>query len=163
MSRIAVAAVAALLASSALAEGQGPAPKAVAPRAPQGKPQAPATVAARLGPGTATVTVRFSSPATDVSIDVHGVDGLMVTSAATPVSGVRFARGETVTFDVAFTEGPGRSHLAVAVSGSFAGGRRATVQTFAVGTPTPEQLKASVPATTDSTGQRIKVMPAEGR
>jgi hypothetical protein len=168
MNRILAAALALLLSGAALAAEPQPttkqpiAKKASAPVA-HGKPQAPATVTARLGAGRATVTVRFHSAATDASIEVHGVDGLVVTSAAVPLSGGRFARGETVTVDVAFTEGATPGQLAVLVSGDFAGARRNATAAFVTRPPTPEQLKPARGATTDSTGRRIKVMPSEPR
>jgi len=161
MNRIAAAVLAALLALPALADG--PAPKAIAKKgaakAPVGKPRAPATATARIGAGVATVTVRFDSAATDASVAVHGVDGLVVTSDASPISGGRFARGQTVAFDVAFTPGVGRSNLVITIGGTFTGRQQHVSQTFAVGTPTPEQLKPATPPVTDSDGQRIKVMP----
>ncbi len=166
MNRTAIALLAALLAFPALADGPAakPAAKAkAAAKAPVGKPRAGATATAVMADGRATVTVRFDSAATDVAIGVRGVDGLAVTSDATPLSGARFQRGQTATFDVAFTPGPGRSHLVVDMSGNFGGQVRSSIQTFAVGTPTAEQLKPAAPATTDSTGQRIKVMPADGK
>lgn len=157
MNRIAVALAALLLALPALANGGK---KGAVTRTVQGKPQAPVSVTATISPGRATVTVRFHSAATEAAIEVHGVDGLAVTSAASPLAGGRFARGQAVTFDVAFAEGPGRSHLAVAVSARFGGMVRSTVASFAVGQPTPEQLKAAGKATTDSAGRRIKVLPS---
>jgi len=165
MNRIALASATLLAAFPVLADGPQAAPPATATAAKtvHGKPQAPVSVTARLGAGAATVTVRFHSAATDASVEVHGVDGLAVTSDATPLSGARFGRGEAVTFDVAFTAGAGRSHLAVGVSGSFGGTRRSTVASFAVGKPTPDQLKPAGTAATDSKGQPVKVMPADTR
>jgi hypothetical protein len=135
---------------------------AIAPPA-QGKPQAPVEVTAQLAAGRAAVTVTFRSAASDVSVQVHGVDGLTVTSAAQPISGGEFAAGESVTLDVTFTEGAGRSHLAVGVSGTFGSAARSAVASFAVGQPTAEQQKATGETTTDSTGRRIKVLPAQTR
>jgi hypothetical protein len=165
MSRLALATAALLVAFPAIADGPAAAPpaKAAPAKTVHGKPQAPVSVTTRLGSGAATVTVRFHSAATDASVEVHGVDGLEVTSDATPLSGARIARGEAVTFDVAFTEGVGRSHLAVGVSGNFGGMRRSTVASFAVGKPTPEQLKPAGAAATDAKGQPVKVMPADTR
>jgi len=163
MNRIALVAATLLLAVPALANGPAAPAKPPTPRTVHGKPQAPVSVTARVGRGMATVTVRFSSAATEATVEVRGVDGLAVTSDPTPLSGGRFARGEAVTFDVAFTEGPGRSHLAVSVSGDFGGARRGMVASFAVGTPTPDQLKPVGTSTTDSAGQRIKVMPVDGK
>jgi len=163
MNRIAAVAIAVsalLLAHPALADGPASGKKSTVTRTVHGKPQAPVSVTATVARGRATVPVRFHSAATEAAIEVHGVDGLTVTSAASPLAGRRFARGEAVTFDVAFTEGPGRSHLAVAVSGKFGAAARSTVASFAVGQPTAEQLKPAGKVTTDSTGQRIKVLPA---
>lgn len=137
-----------------------PAPGKTAP-AVRGKPQAPVTVSAKLDAGRATVTVQFHSAATAASVEVHGVDGVVVTSAAVPLSGGRFTRGQALTFDVAYTEGPTPGLLAVSVTGDFPGGRRITTASFATGTPTPAQLKSATPAATDSTGRRIKAMPVE--
>lgn len=165
MTRFAFAAAALLLASPALGacSGHEATRKKETTTAVQGKAQAPVEVTAALGPGRATVAVVFRSVASDVTIDVHGVDGLTVTSAATPVGGARFAAGESASFEVAFTPGPGRSHLVVAVSGTFGAGVRNAVASFAVGEPTAEQQKASGTATTDSEGRRIKLLPAETR
>jgi hypothetical protein len=137
-----------------------PAPGKAAP-AVRGKPQAPVAVSAKLDAGRATVTVQFHSAATAVTVEVHGVDGVVVSSAAVPLSGGRFARGQAVTFDVAYTEGPTPGLLAVSVSGDFPSGMRIATASFATGTPTPAQLKSAAPAATDSTGRRIKAMPVE--
>lgn len=162
MNRILAATLAAaLLSGPALADAPPNFEKKAAPI--QGKSQAPVTVTAKLDAGRATVTVKFHSPATDASVEVHGVDGLVVTSAALPLSGGRFARGQTVTLDVAFTEGPTPGQLAVLVSASFAGARRNATAAFVTRPPTPEQLKPARGATTDSTGRRVKIMPAESR
>lgn len=165
MKRIVIAAAALLLAPPALAACAGHASekKATTARAEHGKPQAPVDVTAALDRGRATVTVRFHSAASEVAVDVHGVDGLTVTSAARPLSGGQFAAGESVSLEVAFTEGPGRSHLAVSVTGRFGAAARTAVASFAVGEPTAEQQKAAGSVTTDSQGRRIKLLPAETR
>lgn len=157
MNRTAIALLAALLALPTLAAD--PAGKGAA-QTPAGKPRAPASATARIGDGMATVTVRFDSPASDVTLAVSGLDGLTVTSDPTPLTGGRFRRGQTVTFDVGFTPGPGRSHLALTIGGTFGGQQRNVSQTFAIGSPTAEQQKPAVPPVTDSQGQRIKVMPS---
>lgn len=138
-----------------------PPPPSKAAPAVRGKPQAPVTVSAKLDAGRATVTVQFHSAATAVTVEVHGVDGVVVTSAAVPFSGGRVARGQAVTFDVAYTEGPTPGLLAVSVNGDFPSGMRIATASFATGRPTPAQLKSAAPAATDSTGRRIKAMPAE--
>ncbi len=131
--------------------------------AAHGKPQAPVTISATLAADRAAVTVRFHSPATDVGIEVHGVDGLVVTSDATPLSGGRFARGETAKLDVAFTEGAEPGQLTVVVTGTFSGAKRMASTGFVTRPPTPEQLKAGRNAATDASGRRIKLMPVETR
>jgi len=129
-----------------------------APAAPH-KVQAPVAIDATLGDGAARVTLRFSSPATAVEVNVHGVDGLVVTSAPRLAEGATFTAGEVAAFDVAFTPGPGRSHLAVSVEGLFAGAHRAQVVSFAVGKPAAAAEKAG-PARTEGEGaERVKVMP----
>jgi hypothetical protein len=50
----------------------------------------------------------------------------------------------------------------VSVTGTFGGARRNATTAFVTRSPTPGQLKPSG-ATTDSTGRRIKVLPAETR
>jgi len=156
MNRIALAAVAGLLALPAVG---GCAPSTAGAAPVHGKPSVPVTVEARLSDGSARVTVRFDAEAKGVRVEVGGVDGLSVASAAVPVDGASFARGESTTFDVAFTPGPGRSYLAVAVTGKFRGaGRRAAVTSFAVGEPTPEQEKAGGTVLEAPGGERIKVV-----
>lgn len=68
---------------------------------------------------SARVTLRFEAPATDVQVNVHGVDGLEVKGVSTPISGSSFTPGSETSFDVAFTPGAGRSHLVVSVTGLF--------------------------------------------
>ncbi|MBZ4420598.1 hypothetical protein [Myxococcus sp. RHSTA-1-4] len=126
------------------------------------KASAPVAVDAELGDGRARVTLRFDSPASDVKVNVSGLDGLTVKSAPTPVDGASFVQSAVSTFDVEFTPGAGRSHLVVAVTGDFQGARRAKVASFAVGTPTTEQQKASGTTVTGSDGERVKIMPVNG-
>ena len=163
MNRVLAVAAALLVSLPALAAAADPAPQKPGAPAAHGKAQAPVTVSASLAAGRAAVTVRFHSPATDVGIEVHGVDGLVVTSDATPLSGGRFARGETAKLDVAFTEGAEPGQLTVVVSGTFSGARRMASTSFVTRPPTPEQLKAGRNVATDSSGRRIKVMPVEPR
>ncbi len=171
MNRIAAAAAALLLALPALAASPAEKPAAAAggkgaaaaTRTFHGKAEAPVSVTTALRSGGATVTVRFLSAASDVAIEARGLDGLTLTSASPVLSGGRFARGESLAFDVTFTEGPGRSQLVVSVSGRFGPATRSAVAVFPIGQPTAEQQRRSSTAATDSTGQRIKVLPAEPR
>ncbi|WP_164021405.1 hypothetical protein [Pyxidicoccus trucidator] len=124
------------------------------------KVSAPVAVDAKLDGERAHVTLRFDAPATDVQVNVSGADGLSVRSAATPVAGTSFMKAGETSFDVEFTPGPGRSHLVVAVTGSFQGSHMSKVASFAVGTPSAEQQKSSGTTVTGSDGERIKVMPS---
>ncbi|MFP2904040.1 hypothetical protein ACLESD_02995 [Pyxidicoccus sp. 3LFB2] len=126
------------------------------------KVSAPVAVDAKLDGGRAHVTLRFDASASDVQVNVSGLDGLTVRSAGTPVAGNSFTKSGETSFDVEFTPGPGRSHLVVAVTGSFEGSHMSKVASFAVGTPTAEQKQSSGTTVTGSDGERIKVMPASG-
>lgn len=124
----------------------------------KGKPTAPVEVNAELSAKSARLTLKFEGEAKDVDVVVSGVDGLVVEGEATLVSDGTFARGESRTFEVNFTPGPGRSALVVSVSGSFSGASRARVASFTVGTgPLPETPGEVI--TTDD-GEKVKVMPA---
>jgi hypothetical protein len=136
--------------------------KVAAPKTAQGKVMAPVEVQAQLRDGSARIILDFQAPAGDVRVDVHGVDGLVVTNEP-KLLGSSFDRGDATSFDVTFTPGAGRSHLVVAVTGSFQGSTLSRVASFAVGSPTVEQQKSSNTPTTDSNGQRIKVMPGSGQ
>jgi hypothetical protein len=136
---------------------------ASAGKADTAKSSAPVAVDAQLGDARARVTLRFDSPATGVTVNVSGVDGLTVKSAPTPMDGASFMAAGVTTFDVDFTPGAGRSHLVVAVTGDFQGAYRSKVASFAVGTPSAEQQKSSGTTMTGGDGERIKVMPSEGK
>lgn len=157
MSRLALA-VTVVLAANAACARQAP-PSATPAPAIQGKPSAPVSIDAEVSSASARVTVRFDADAKDVGIEVHGTDGLVVTSDAAPVEKGAFARGEAASFDVAFTPGPGRSLLAVAVAGKFGGaGKRAAVASFAVGEPSAEQRKTGATVVEGADGERIKIV-----
>jgi hypothetical protein len=161
-----LATVAALLLLAGAGCGPRSKPLAHEERAPaiRGKVRAPVAVEATLADGAGRVTVRFDAAATGVRVDVWGVDGLAVTSAATPIAGARF---EAATFDVVYAAGPGRSALAVSVSGDFGGSPRASVVSFEVATPAPDRrnglsgaAEGTRPGTVVETddGERVKVL-----
>ncbi len=155
MNRIAHAAFAALLAlSPALACANGKA----APAA--GKARAPVTIEADLSGDTAKVTIRFDRAGKDVRVHVRGLEGLAVTSEATPVQADRVEKGELASFEVTFTPGSGQSFLSVAVSGNFGGGRRATSVSFPVGEKSAEQRKGTGTVIEGPEGERVKVLPS---
>ncbi|HYO67703.1 MAG TPA: hypothetical protein VEU33_16630 [Archangium sp.] len=137
-----------------------PSPAASEP-AVQGKMEAPVVVNAQLEDSSARVTLRFDTPATGVRVNVHGVDGLVVTSQPTLADNVNFPQATTATYDVAYTRGAGRSHLVVSVSGEFKGAQRTRVASFAIGTPTDSQRSSSATKAEGANGERIKVMPAD--
>jgi hypothetical protein len=128
------------------------------PEPTKGKPTAPVAVTAQLSDASAKVTVTFKADAKDVEVAVRGVDGLVVSGEATRVSGGAFASGESTTFEVAFQRPAGPAALAVSVSGTFNGAKRARVASIAVGegpgAPTPGEVM-----TTDD-GDTVKVLPA---
>jgi len=162
MNRIASAVLWSSLALLGLGACSSAAPAPTKPAAApvvSGKATAPVTVNAELAETAGRVTLRFDSPASDVQVTVHGVDGLTVTSAPTPVQGGSFEQGATTAFDVAFTPGAGRSHLVVSVAGSFQGSPRTRVASFSVGKPTAEQRANGAQKMTDSNGERVKLMP----
>ncbi|WP_342380603.1 hypothetical protein NVS55_13265 [Myxococcus stipitatus] len=126
--------------------------------APVGKFSAPVEVGAKLHENKATVTVRFLSAGSDVRVDLSGVEGLQVSGDTSPVRGIQVAGASTQTFEVAFTPGAGRSHLVVAVSGTFDGTPLSKVSSFSVGEPTEAQQKSAGSVVTDESGQSIKLM-----
>jgi hypothetical protein len=142
-----------------------PAPLKKAPHEAEipGKNKAPVVLDVQMNNGVAHVTLRFETAARDVNVDVKGVDGMQVTSAPSLVAYGQFSAGQTATFDVAYTPGPGRSNLAVSVIGTFNGVRLGTTTMYGVGTPTEEQKRTPGDVTTDSSGQRIKVLPSGGK
>lgn len=125
-----------------------------------GKPAAPVVIEAELRDSSARVTVRFEAAVRGARIDVHGVDGLVVTSDATLLESTDLEAGATRTFEVGFTPGAGRSHLVVTVTGAFAGGSDARVASFSVGSD-PGFRSAS--GTRTIGGERIRLQPVDGR
>lgn len=165
MNRTALTVLSGLLALTApvACSSQAKSTSAPAASADTAKVSAPVKVEAKLDGEQAHVTLRFDSPASDVQVNVSGVDGLAVRSAASPVKGGSFARTDETSFDVDFTPGPGRSLLVVAVTGTFQGNPMSKVVSFSVGTPTQEQQKSSGTTVTGSDGERIKIMPSGGQ
>ncbi|MCP3168665.1 hypothetical protein [Myxococcus qinghaiensis] len=124
------------------------------------KLSAPVEVGAKVAGDKATITLRFQGPASDVQVNLSGVDGLRVTSDSTPLRGARFEQPTTTTLDVDFAPGDGRSHLVVTVSGNFRGAPLTKVASFSVGEPSVEQQKTQGDVVTGDDGQPIKLMPS---
>jgi hypothetical protein len=148
-----------LAAAFALAACARSAPNAPTAASIRGKPAAPVEIEARLSDGGAALTLRFGAPARGVAVEVSGVDGLVVAGPPALAKDASFDHGATAAYEVAFTPGPGRSALAVAVTGTFAGQPRAWLVTFPVGEPAaPAPRPASVDVQPD--GERVKALPA---
>lgn len=125
------------------------------------KSKVPVTITTVFKEGKAMVTLRFNQAVEEAVIGVRGLDGLQVANVP-PVEETSFARGEVLSMEVSYTPGSGRSHLAVDIEGNFRGQHRMGVQTFSVGKPSAEQLKASQSNILTTTGgQRIKLMPVK--
>ncbi|MCP3097431.1 hypothetical protein LZ198_00935 [Myxococcus sp. K15C18031901] len=161
MTRIAPAVLSGLLALMAPVACTSPSKNAPADAAhTTAKPAAPVGVSATLEDGKAHVKLRFDTSASDVQVDISGVDGLAVTSAATPVRGASFDKASTSEFDVAYNPGVGRSHLVVAIRGTFQGSYMTKVASFSTGAPTVEQQKSQGSVLTGDEGERLMVLPA---
>ncbi len=122
---------------------------------------APVNVNFQPGVNSGYVYVTFDAAATDVNINVYGVDGLRVTSVPQPITLATFAKSDTTAFEVTYTPGMNLSHLVVAISGNFNGALRSSTLSYAIGKPSREQLKPVGTPMTDSDGKRIKLMPGE--
>jgi hypothetical protein len=122
---------------------------------------APVSVNFQLGADSGRVSVAFEAPATGVSINVYGVDGLGVSSALQPVSVASFDTCDTADFEVAFVPGEGRSHLVVVVTGNFNGSVRTSTFSHSVGAKSAKQQKPVGSTVIDSDDKRVKLMPAQ--
>lgn len=126
-----------------------------------GKSQAPVEVTGKVGSSTAVLTLTFAKAGTGVSVDVHGTNGLRVTSTSKALAGQEVTAGQAITIDVTFEAPAGVSNLAVIVSGVFGGVRNAKAVSFTVGQETPAQSqKAAADVKVEAGGERVKEMPA---
>lgn len=130
------------------------------PAGSAGKPQAPVQVEAEMGASSARVTVRFDQAGTGVDVRASGADGLAVQAGAL-ATGLAVAAGQTETFDVSFTPGPGQSMLVISVRGAFLAGERIAVRAFPVGKPSAEQLNKADAGTAQIGNERVKLSPAD--
>lgn len=126
------------------------------------KMSAPVEVSSEVGEGQARVTVRFTSHAEGVSVNIRGVDGLEVANGGNVVEGESFEQGAERTFDVTFTAPESRSHLVVSVNGNFRGAHLGKVASFAIGDLSKDALRAAPKAgeTIEGGEQPVKVMPS---
>lgn len=138
----------------------GPSPQKKATSIKSGKPAAPVEITASFGSDHAQVEVAFLAGASSVMVSVRGIDGLAVTSEATPISGA-FAKGTKAVATVKLSIPTGQSNLVVTVSGVFAGVRSSKTSSFTLGSPTPAQAeKVSSGVKVEPSGERLKEMPA---
>ncbi|TKD10211.1 hypothetical protein [Polyangium fumosum] len=125
------------------------------------KPGAPVKVEGKLGASSAALTVDFEEAASDVTVEVWGVDGLVVTSAKEPVQNRRFGQGEKVSVEVSFTAPATRADLAVRVRGTFDGRVRERVQSFTVNAGAPSLTQPPGELRTGPDGKPVRVLRAE--
>lgn len=157
---LALLAVAALLVTPA-AEAAAPSPVRKVTATRRGKPAAPVDITATLEADRAQLELKFLAAATSVEVHVHGVGGLVVTTAPVPITG-SFAKDATARTVVSFTPPAGQANLVVTVGGAFNGVRIAKTATFTIGRPTPAQAqKAATDVKVDAGGERVKEMPAQ--
>jgi hypothetical protein len=125
------------------------------------KPGAPVKVEGRLAASSAALSIDFAEDASDVTVEVWGVDGLVVTGAGEPVQGRRFGKGEKLEMDVSFTAPATRADLAVRVRGTFDGRVRERVQSFTVNAGAPSATPAPGEVRTGPDGKPVRVMRPE--
>lgn len=125
------------------------------------KPGAPVKVEGRLAGSSAVLMVAFEEAASDVTVEVWGVDGLVVTSAKEPVQNRQFSRGDKASVEVAFTAPATRADLAVRVRGTFEGRVRERVQSFTVNAEAPSLTQPPGEVRTGPDGKPVRVMKPE--
>lgn len=133
-----------------------------------GKPSAPVVIDGKVEATTAKLGVGFVSEATEVNIEVWGVDGLVVTNSVLTRGGQaltlpsRFGKGEHVEVEVSFTAPTTvQTNLAIRVRGSFGGTVRERVQSFTVNGHLPAATKAPGEVKTGPDGTPVRVMKAQ--
>jgi hypothetical protein len=122
------------------------------------KPGAPVSVEGHLDGGTAKVDLAFDADGSDVTVEVWGTDGLVVTSTPTPVAGRAVNRGQKLSLDVFFTAPATRCDLAVRVRGTFGGKTSERVRSFSVNPNAPSPSTAPGDVRTDADGRPVRVM-----
>ncbi|MDC3961207.1 hypothetical protein [Polyangium jinanense] len=125
------------------------------------KPGAPVKVEGRLASSSAVLTIDFEESASEVSVEVWGVDGLVVTSAKEPVQNREFGRGEKASVEVSFTAPATRADLAVRVRGTFDGRVRERVQSFTVNAEAPSLTQPPGEVRMGPDGRPVRVMRPE--
>jgi hypothetical protein len=146
------------------AAGKSAAQPTPAKKQASGKPRAPVRVAAAVSAGSADLTLTFDAPAKNVTVKVHGTDGLQVTSGEEPIAKGEFAGGESAQGSVAFSAPEGQANLVVTVTGDFRGVRQSTVASFTVGRPSAAQQKEREQGVVDDgKGGKINLSPAQER
>jgi hypothetical protein len=127
-----------------------------------GKPTAPVRVLGTVAGTRANLQIHFDDEVQNAQVRIYGTDGLTVQGEPLLLRDGHFAAGQEVSLASAIQPGPGRSYLAVQVTGTFHGARRTLVRSFRVGTPSAAQLERDrAGLTRDSHGQLVRVAPAQ--
>jgi hypothetical protein len=138
---------------------QEPKPTTVsAPVPSNGKMVAPIVIEAQLFEKRAKVTLTFATGGENVAVGVSGVDGLSVTSTGSLMTEGVVSKGESRSFEVAFSPGPGRSHLVVSATGTFNGAPISRVVTFQIGDG-PRPSTGTKVVTDDGTAIKVMKQP----
>ena len=125
------------------------------------KPGAPVKVEGKLSGSSAALSIDFGETATDVTVEVWGVDGLVVTSEKAPIKDRRVSRGDRLDVEVSFTAPATRADLAVRVRGTFEGRVRERVQSFTVNAGAPSLTQPPGEVRTGPDGKPVRVMRPE--
>ncbi len=96
-----------------------------------GKPAAPIRIEADISSSSATVTVVFAADGRDINVNVRGVEGLTLQSAAA-LSRTSVQAGESLALPLTYSENAS-GMLSVVVTGTFASGPMSRVSAFPVG------------------------------
>jgi hypothetical protein len=110
--------------------------------------EAPALVVAQVNKTYAKVTVSFRASGGDVEVQVWGVDGLEITSDASPVSDRNVRAGETLQFIVHYEPISKPASLAVGVTGTFGEQLLTKTEAFAVGGVPSTTVRRDPPSNT---------------
>jgi len=127
----------------------------------EGKTVAPIDLQAELKQSEALVTLRLEDDASELEFTAWGLDGLVVRASTTTFKPKVSKRGEHQTFAIPLTPGPGRSTLAISVSGTFRGSRLQRVATFAIGEAPPPKGEAVIITDQGEVLKDRRVQPAQ--
>ena len=117
-----------------------------------------ANISGVLSGGNAHLNVRFAAEGENVQIKLVGGQGLKVVGDATPIKNRSVSKGERITLDIDYQQGPDQSTLSVEVTGKFGGESKSVSQVFNVGIPNDDQRhRAHDRATSLPKNQELRV------